>query len=336
MANKNPKSPILQALRLATRDEQKAVEFFELHRWGGSPACPRCDSTAVYTMRDRHDPEAREANYRWRCRDCKRMYSIRTGLIFEETRLPLRTWVYAFWKACSSKKGVSALQISRECEISYKSALFLMHRIRFAMVEDYGSAPMLSGTVEVDEAWIGGSPRHKVRSHVDPITGEIRQYISRSDKSERSKTPIMALVERGGRVRARHIDRVHRGTLGSAIRELVEHGSTIHTDENPSYNHLDRSPKYRHETVCHSAGEYVRGDVTTNTVEGFFSLIKRGVYGTFHSVSKHHLHRYLAEFEFRYNTRKMDDGERTVAAIKRSEGKRLLYSGSSEATSVQA
>ena len=335
MANKNPKSPILEALREATRSEEKAVAFFETHRWGDSPACPRCGGTDVYKMTVRNNPELREKNYRWRCRDCKQMHSVRTGLILEETRLPLRTWAYAFWKACASKKGVSALQISRECEISYKSALFLMHRIRFAMAEDHGSAPKLSGIVEVDEAWIGGVPRHRMRSHVDPVTGEVRRYLSRS-KVERSKTPIMALVERGGRVRVRHIDRVHRGTLGSAIRELVEHGSRIHTDENPSYNHLDRSTQYRHETVNHTAKEYVRGDVTTNTVEGFFSLIKRGVYGTFHSVSKHHLHRYLAEFEFRYNTRKMDDGERTVAAIKNSEGKRLLYTGPSEGTEAQA
>jgi len=328
MANANPKSTILKELRAATQSEEAAVAFFERYRWGDCPACPRCGSASIYQMRGRNDAEAREANYRWRCRDCKRMYSVRTGLILEETRLPLRVWAYAFWKACASKKGVSALQISRECEISYKSALFLMHRIRFAMAEDHGSAPKLSGTVEVDEAWVGGKPRFAMRSRVDETTGEVRQYIP-STAISKPKTPIMALVQRGGKVRVRQIERVNRETLGAAVRELVEHGSTIYTDENPSYNHLSRSTRYRHESVNHTAKEYARGEVSTNTVEGFFSLIKRGVYGTFHSVSKHHLHRYLAEFEFRYNTRGMDDGERTLAAIKNSEGKRLLYAGPS-------
>ncbi len=152
MAKRAPESPILKALREACHSEEKAVGFLERQRWGDSPACPRCGSVSVYTMRDRYAPEKREWNYRWRCRDCKRMYSVRTGLALEETRLPLRIWVYAFWKASSSKKGVSALQISREYESSYKSALFLMHRIRYAMTTDHSATRKLSGTVEVDEA----------------------------------------------------------------------------------------------------------------------------------------------------------------------------------------
>lgn len=311
MPKKAPKSPILVALREASRDESTAVEFLESQRWGNEPACPRCGSVAVYRMRQR-DGE-REKNYRWRCRDCKRMYSVRTGLVFEETRLPLHIWVYAFWKACSSKKGVSALQISRECEISYKSALFLMHRIRYAMAEDE-SAPKLSGTVEVDETWIGGKPRNrrpwKYRKQGEPLT---------------TKTPVVALVERNGRVRTRHIERVDAKTLGRAIRDHVEPQSTIYTDELYSYKHLDRTDEYHHDFVKHVRREWKRGDVSTNTVEGFFALLKRGIFGTFHSVSKHHLHRYLNEFEFRWNTRKLSDGERTLAAIRGAEGKRLLY-----------
>lgn len=317
MARKNPKSSILEELRLATRSEDAAVEFFEKHRWGADPACPRCGVTDVYKMMNRNAPELRELNYRWRCRGCKKMYSVRTGLVLEESRLPLRIWVYAFWKACASKKGVSALQISRECEISYKTALFLMHRIRYAMLEDASGAPKLSGTVEVDETYVGGKPRYRM-SEPD---AEGRQFVKVDAIKE--KAPVMAMVERGGRVRVRHIERVDRDTLGAAVREMVEAGSTLYTDENASYQHLGE--KYRHATVKHSAKEYARGDVSTNTVEGFFSLLKRGVYGTFHSVSKHHLHRYLAEFEFRYNHRSIDDGERTLAAIRGAEGKRLLY-----------
>lgn len=252
------------------------------------------------------------------------MFTVRTGTVLEESRLPLTVWVYAYWKACASKKGVSALQISRECEISYKSALFLMHRIRYAMQEDPSGLAKLSGTVEVDETYIGGKPRHSVRTKTDSRTGRRVQYLPASSRPGGGpKIPVVALVERGGRVRARQIERVDRESLGGAVHELVESGATIHTDENPSYRHL--GARYSHESVNHTRKEYVRGNVTTNTVEGFFSLLKRGVYGTFHSVSKHHLHRYLSEFEFRYNHRHLDDGERTLAAIDGGEGKRLTY-----------
>ena len=206
----------------------------------------------------------------------------------------------------------------------YKTALYLMHRIRYAMQEDPSAQPKLSGTVEVDETFVGGKPRHSVRTRINPVTGRAHQYLPASARpGGGEKIPVVALVERGGRVRARQIERVDRESLGGAVHELVESGARIHTDENPSYRHL--GARYSHDAVNHTRKEYVRGDVTTNTVEGFFSLLKRGVYGTFHSVSKHHLHRYLSEFEFRYNHRKLDDGERTLAALDGGEGKRLLY-----------
>ena len=325
MANKKPRNPILTALREASQDERKAVELFEARRFRDGAACPRCGAVDVYQMRDRKTGE-REKNWRWRCRGCKKMFTVRTGTILEESRLPLTVWVYAYWKACSSKKGISALQISRECEISYKTALYLMHRIRYAMLEDPSDGPKLSGTVEVDETFVGGKPRHSMRTKIHPITGERTQYLPASAVPGGSpKIPVVALVERGGKARVRQIERVDRESLGGAVHELVEGGARIHTDENPSYRHL--GARYQHESVNHTKKEYVRGDVTTNSVEGFFSLIKRGVYGTFHSVSKHHLHRYLAEFEFRYNHRKLDDGARTLAAIDGGEGKRLLYEG---------
>ncbi len=135
---KLPSSPILRALRRACVDENRAVRFFEKHRWGADPGCPRCGSTAVYKMKDRDG--RRNKDYRWRCRDCKRMYTVRTGTVFEETRLPLRHWAFAFWKACASKKGVSALQINRECEISYKSALFLMSYLQMLWIGGFVQA----------------------------------------------------------------------------------------------------------------------------------------------------------------------------------------------------
>jgi transposase-like protein len=320
MAAKKPKSPILTAAREVGRDEAKAVAFFEAYRWGGRPACPQCGSVAVYQMRDRETGE-RNKDFRWRCRDCGKMYSVRTGTVLEESRLPVWVWLHAFWRACASKKGVSALQISRECEITHKSALFLMHRIREAMRDEIGGK--LTGVVEADETYVGGKPRgrNRVKGAGPSVKDTGRKLTGRGTR----KAPVVAMVERGGRVRARHITSITAKNLQDAVRDWVHSDATLYTDSEVGYRGLWRTFGDRHQTVNHSIHEYARGPVHTNTIEGFFSLLKRGVYGTFHSVSKHHLNRYLDEFAFRYNTRAMDDGMRTVEAIRGAEGKRLVY-----------
>jgi len=273
----------------------------------------------VYTMKDRKTGE-RERNYRWRCRDCAKMFSVRTGTVFEETRLPLRVWCHAFWRCSASKKGVSALQISRECEITPKSALFLLHRIRKAM-ETGPDAPKLSGIVEADETYIGGKPRNRLGRN--PKTG--KRYTGRGT----TKTPVFAVVQRGGDVRLSRLDRITAPNLIPAILAAVDRkNTTVMTDELGAYNGVGRGVSGGHKTVTHSRGQYVdgrNGEVHSNTAESVFSLIKRGLIGTFHSVSKEHLHRYLAEFEFRWNHRYVDDAQRTMAAIRGAEGKRLLY-----------
>ncbi len=151
-------SPILIALQKATVNETAAVEFMEQHRWGTAPACPRCGDANVYKMTSVDG--TRNADYRWRCRGCKKMFTVRTGTIFEESRLPMRVWVYAFWKAASSKKGISALQLSREMQITHKSALFVLRRLRHGLSSN-ADAPKLTGTVEVDETYVGGKPRYR-------------------------------------------------------------------------------------------------------------------------------------------------------------------------------
>ncbi|MCH7792136.1 MAG: IS1595 family transposase [Planctomycetes bacterium] len=189
-----------------------------------------------------------------------------------------------------------------------------MHRIRWAMAENYGEPEKLSGTVEIDETFIGGKPRYKgwTAGRAKP-----RAHFS-------TKTRVVAMVERGGSVRAEVSQGVTARNIRQIVRENVDTSSRIITDELRAYRRL--GPEYaQHDHVNHGRGEYVRGDVTTNTIEGFFSLVKRGMYGTFHSVSRKHLHRYMSEFSFRYNTRKLDDGARTDAAIRASVGKRLLY-----------
>ena len=235
----------------------------------------------------------RNKDYRWRCRGCRKMFTVRTGPIFEESRLQLRVWVYAFWKACSSKKGISALQLSREMEITHKSALFVLRRIRHGLGQD--DAPKLQGTIEADETFVGGRPRYKGQSKRGRGT---------------NKVPVLGMVERNGNVRFRMMERLTADRIGEVIAENADLTCRLITDDLNLYEPVGKAFKGGHEAVRHSAGEYVRmgTDIHSNTVESVFSLIKRGVMGTFHSISRKHLPNYLNEFEFRHDTRHVDDG----------------------------
>lgn len=302
------KSEIIAEIPLACSDELAAVEFFEFQRWGDTPCCVKCGSVAVYAMKDAKTGE-RSKRYLWRCRDCKEQYTVRIGTVYEESRLPLRHWAYAFWRGATSKKGVSALEIKRHCQISYKSALFLMNRIRFAMAPDLPAAPKLTGIVECDETYVGGKPRYRFAKR------------GRGTK----KTPVFAAVERGGQIRRHVVADVTGKTLKDAIRRVVDPRARIMTDEYVAYKGIGPHFEGGHSRIKHKTRRYVRGDVHTNTVESSFALIKRGIIGTYHNVSKEYLHRYLWQFDFLWNGRQLNDGERTVAAIQAAEGKRLMY-----------
>lgn len=281
--------------------------FMEAQRWEGRPGCPHCGDTDVYQMTDSKTGE-RQANYRWRCRGCKKQFTVRTGTVFEDSKIPLRHWCFAYWRASTSKKGVSALEIHRQTGLSYKSCLFMLHRIRFGMTDS--AVPPLTGIVEVDETYVGGKPRYRT---------------NKRGMKPGSKTAVMALVQRGGHVKTQVVANVTAKTVKQVVSGAIAPSATLMTDESPVYTKLGRQFEGGHHVVTHSRYEYVRGEVTTNTVEGFFSIVKRGLNGIYHAVSKEHLHRYMTEFEFRYNHRKLEDGERIRAAIQSSEGKRLLY-----------
>ena len=304
------KSEIVSHLPKACSDETAAVLFLEAQRWGDHPACPHCGSVDVYQMQDRTG--GRNKRFLWKCKEkeCGKQYTVRVGTVFEDSLIPLRHWCFAFWAACSSKKGVSAMQIKRQTGLSYKSALFMMHRIRYAMSDDHTNPAPLTGIVEVDETYVGGKPR-------------VRDARNRGRRAH--KPAVAAIVQRGGSVRARVMPEVNGNNLKAMIRENVHKSARIVTDEAGYYRGLKNEYEGGHDTINHSAGVYAIGDVTTNTVEGFFSILKRGINGVYHSVSKKHLHRYLSEFEYRYNTRTLEDGERTVLAIRKADGKRLLY-----------
>ncbi|MBS0197321.1 MAG: IS1595 family transposase [Planctomycetes bacterium] len=307
-------SETIEQIPLACADEMAAVEFFERQRWGDCPCCVHCGSVNVYTIKDRKTGE-RRADGRWRCRDCGKQYTVRVGQIMEESPIPLRKWAYVFWCAATAKNGVSALEISRKIQITYKSALFMMNRIRWAMRET--NPPKLSGTVEADETYVGGKQRNRV-------------YRDSGLKMRRmeNKTPVFAVVQRGGDVRAQVMPTVKGRNVRAALKDLVEKDSDLMTDESHLYHRIGRAHFASHGTVKHSSREYVDStnpNIHTNTVEGFFSRIERSLDGTYHAVSPEHLFRYVDHAAYLYNGRKMNDGERLADLIKSADGKRLMY-----------
>lgn len=308
-------SKLIDEIPLACSNELTAVEFMETQRWGDTPACVHCGSVVVYKMMDSKTGQ-RNARFLWRCRDCGKQYTVRIGTVYEESRIELRHWCYAFWRAATSKKGVAALEIMRHCQISYKSALFLMNRIRFAMAPE-ANEPKLTGTVEVDETYVGGKPRYK--------------GVSRRGRGT-TRTPVFAAVERNGKIRRRVVANVTGETLKEAIRDEVNTQARVITDDFPAYRGIGSEYQGGHDCVAHMTREYVRGDVHTNTAESSFSLVKRGIMGVYHNVSKDYLHRYLWQFDFIWNNRYLNDGERTAQLIRVTEGKRLMYKAPTKRT----
>jgi len=293
--------------------ENEARTILESIRWPNGPVCPHCGSENATRLQA---GKARDGVIQ--CNACRGQFTVTVGTVMHRSHITLRQWVQAFYSMCSHKKGVSALQLQRNLGLhSYQSAWHLAHRIRLAMAED-PLASKLEGLVEVDETYVGGKPR---KGQKDDLGNPVKNKRGRGTK----KTPVVALVERGGNIKTRVVENVTADTLKDAIRENVNKRSTIMTDELPSYNGIGQEFKGGHQTVNHSAYEFVRGLFHTNTGESFFALLKRGVHGTFHHISKLHLHRYCDEFSFRWNGRKVNDGERAVLAIRGAEGKRLVY-----------
>ena len=279
-------------------DEKAAYEHLAKIRWPEGPRCVHCQSEKVYTL---NVSSAKRVVLK--CGACRKQFSATVGTIFEDSKIPLTKWFMAFQLMASSKKGMSAHQLHRMLNITYKSAWFMAHRIRHSMKQTPFSGK-LGGIVEADETYIGGKSRGM---------GQIP-----------NKMPVFALVERGGRVRSFTMPRVTAINLKRAIHEHVDQSATLMTDELTGYTNIGKQFA-DHQTVNHSQKEYVRGEASTNTVEGYFSLLKRGLTGTYHHVSQKHLHRYLDEFNFRYNARTMSDAIRNHGAIRATEGKRLTY-----------
>src|SRR5436309_4343389 len=298
-------------------DEDSARAFLEAQRWpDGKAGCPHCGEIGrAYRLEPKTNGKTHVRKGVWKCGACRKQFTVTVGTIFEDSHIPLSKWLMAFHLLCASKKGMSAHQLHRMLGVTYKSAWFMAHRIRYAMAQL--NLPKLSGTVEVDETYVGGKQeygRHGLR------------------KNKSNKAPVVSLVERGGNVRSFHQEVVTGKTLKQVIKENVTPDSHVMTDDHPGYGRLGKHFR-RHSTIRHSWKVYARkeGDVliSTNTVEGYFSILKRGINGVYHHVGKQHLHRYLSEFDFRYNSRNMEDGERSLLAIRKVTGKRLKYLDSS-------
>ncbi len=287
-------------ITISEMTEEQAREYLEYIRWGENGVeCPHCKSNEAYKLEGK---TLRAGLYK--CKKCRKQFTITVGTIFHGSRIPIKKWLLAIYLMCASKKGISAHQIHRQLGITYKTAWFMCHRIREAMTQN--PEGFLKGEVEVDETYIGGKRKGK------------------RGRGAEGKTPVVALIERGGELRAGKVKRLSAKKLKGIIRQHVDTSANINTDEFRSYRGLDNEYK-SHKTIRHGSGQYVNGTVHTNTLEGWFSLLKRGVNGTFHHVSEKHLDRYINEFVFRYNNRKVDDAMRSILAMKLTEGKRLTY-----------
>jgi transposase-like protein len=285
--------------------EPEAREMLEAIRWPNGAECPHCGNKEAYKLEAVEGTKTHARPGTYKCASCREQFSVTVGTIFESSRIKLADWLMAIYLMCSSKKGISAHQLHRTLGVTYKTAWFMAHRIRFAMTQE-PLRGMLSGTVEADETYIGGKARGK------------------RGRGAENKTPVFALVQRDGKMMARKVNSVNASTLKGIIREHVSKDATIMTDKFLAYRGLKREFK-SHKMVDHGAGQYVKGDCYTNTLEGWFSLLKRGVNGTFHHVSEKHLDRYIDEFVFRYNRRNANDADRAIMAVINTKGKRLQY-----------
>lgn len=296
-------------------DEAAAWAFMEATRWPNGPICPHCGSVDhAYYLEPKEGTRATrtgKTTYRrlWKCAECRKQFSVLVGTIFEDTKIPLSKWLLATHMLSAGKNGVAALELSRVLGIGYRAAWFMAHRIRYAMQRPPLS-DKLSGTVEADETYIGG------------------KHHGKRGRGALGKTPVVTLVERDGEARSQVMEHVTGSNLKAVLTDQIAQDAVIMTDTLNVYKPA-AADFAAHETVDHGKDEYAKdtpnGRAHINTAEGYFSQLKRSIDGTHHHVSARHLPRYLAEFDYRYNTRKVKDGERTVTAIRQSAGKRLRY-----------
>lgn len=301
-SNKRLPQTLLEAIRYF-EDPDVCVEFVAGLRWPNGPVCPSCEGTEHSYLSTRRV---------WKCKKCKKQFSVKVGTIFEDSAIPLDKWLASIWLVANSKNGIASHELARSVGITQKSAWFVLHRIRLAM--QTGTFDKLSGEVEMDETFIGGKPRK----------GQVKNKQEARLWTEQKKTKVFGMVERGGRVYARVIPDREARTIMPHVRERVDPDALIYTDEWKSYRGLPREG-YRHKRVNHASKNYVIGDAHTQTIENFWSLLKRGLKGTYVAVAPVHLARYLDERMFTFNERAHNDFGRFAIVLAAISGRRLTY-----------
>jgi transposase-like protein len=305
-------------------DADKARRYMARERWPHGPVCPHCGNVDQNKITALEGKAHRAGVYQCNEPECREQFTVTVGTVMERSKIPLNKWLLATYLMNAGKKGTSAHQIHRTIGVTYKTAWFMCHRIRLMMDDSASDRGPLGGEgkiVEADETYFGDVPESKRKTK----TSRGHPFTKKGKRA--NKQAIVALVERGGSVRSFHVAVADGASVAKIVNENVARESRLQTDESRLY--IKVGTQYAaHETINHSANEYARGDVTTNSVEGVFSIFKRGMKGVYQHCAEKHLHRYLAEFDFRYNHRSalgFSDGERAALAIRNSGGKRLTY-----------
>ena len=289
----------LPALLNHFKENATCINFLEQQRWGGTVTCPFCGATEIYTT-----------NRGFKCKECAKKFSVTVGTVFENSKIKLNIWFAAIYLCTAHKKGISSLQLHRDLGVTQKTAWFMLHRIREMLRAK--QSPLLKGTIQADETFVGGKNKNR---HAD------KKVENSQGRSVKDKTPVFGLINNGN-VNTEVIPNTKESTLKPIIHAMVEKGAILVTDEWNGYNGL--TSDYNHQVIKHKEGKYVSGQFHTNSIEGFWSLLKRGIFGIYHFASAQHLTRYCDEFSYRYNTRKIDDSDRFMVSLTKVEG-RLTY-----------